>query len=91
MEQSLWTRFRCFVAHALTQKFKAFFPGSIMGFIGGQHLLFTGFPVSVVSYVYKFLGTVILAFFSGLATTWAAKIIERRFEVKDQRRGKRRR
>lgn len=80
MESSIWEKFKIFIRESLTQKFKAFFPGCIMGFIGSRSLLFSGLPaemVTVGAYVLKYIGTIIMAFSSGLATSYAAFLIEK--------------
>lgn len=77
MERSIYERLRRFIWGSLTEKFKAFMPGVCMGFVGAQHLLWIGVPVSLVTYIFKFLGTVLMAFGSGLATSYAAYLIDR--------------
>lgn len=89
MEQ-LWSRFKEFVLQSLGQKFKVFFPGVCMGFIGAQHLLWNGFVVSVVEYVLKFIGTVLMAFFSGLATCYASYCFDKFKTKKDGQQQKKR-
>ena len=51
-------------------------PGCVMGYIGGQHILFSGVNISVVEYGVKFVGATVMAFGSGLATSYAAYLIE---------------
>jgi hypothetical protein len=77
MEPTIWSRLKAFVQQSLTEKFKAFFPGVCMGFIGAQHLLWIGVPITLVEYAFKFIGTVAMSFFSGLATSYAAYLIEK--------------
>jgi hypothetical protein len=77
MENSLWNRFVSFIKNCFTEKFKTFLPGCCMGFVGAQHLLWAGVPISLVTYVVKYVGTVFMAFGSGLATSYAAYIVDR--------------
>lgn len=80
MENSIWERLKNFVQASLTSKFKAFFPGCIIGLFGAKSLLFAGLPPEVVTfgtYCLKFLGTVLMAFGSGLGTTYGALLIEK--------------
>lgn len=91
MESSLWSRLIAFARHSLTEKFKAFFPGCIMGFIGSQHLLWAGVPDHVVSFFWgaivigvKSMGTLLMAFGSGLATSYASKLVDQHFEKKSK-------
>lgn len=56
-----------------------------MGFIGAQHLLWSGFLATLVGpiwWVLKGIGTIVLAFSSALATGYAGVIIE---DWKDKR------
>lgn len=77
MESSAWAKFCQFIKSSLQEKFKAFMPGVCMGFIGAQHILWIGVSVSLVTYIFKFIGTVLMAFGSGLATSYAAYLIDR--------------
>lgn len=77
MEKSYWSQFILFVKKSCSEKFKTFMPGCVMGFLGGQHLLFSSVAVSVVTYCAKYVGTVFMAFGSGLATSYAAHVIDR--------------
>jgi hypothetical protein len=80
MESSLWERFKQFIQDSFTEKFKYCLPGCIMGLFGARNLLFSGVPAELVTlgaYTIKYLGTVFMAFGSGLATSYAALIIER--------------
>jgi len=52
-------------------------PGMLMGFISADHILWVGVPLSVVEYCVKYVGTVFMAFGSGLATSYAAYLIEK--------------
>lgn len=79
METSIWQRFKEFIRESLSAKFKFFLPGTIMGFIGGKSLLFSGLPAEVVTfsaYAIKYFGTVLMSFSSGLATAYAAYLVE---------------
>ena len=76
MESSIWGKFLSFIKASFTQKFKAFMPGCLMGFVGAQHILWVGVSVSLVTYITKYAGTVFMAFGSGLATSYAAYLIE---------------
>jgi hypothetical protein len=58
-------------------------PGVLMGFIGGKHLLWALPIVSVVEYCIKFIGTIFMAFGSGLSTAYAAYLIEQHKKKKD--------
>jgi hypothetical protein len=85
MEPSIWGKFLSFVKTSFTQKFKAFMPGCVMGFVGSKSLLFSGLPAEMVTlraYVLKYAGTVFLAFGSGLATSFAAYLVDRYKEKK---------
>lgn len=80
MEKSVWERIRSFVQDSLTSKFKAFFPGCIIGLFSAKSLLFAGLPDEVVTfgaYCIKFMGTVLMAFGSGLGTAYGALLIEK--------------
>lgn len=52
-------------------------PGCVMGFVGSQHILFSGIALSVVEYAVKFTGAIVLAFGSGLATSYASFLVEK--------------
>jgi hypothetical protein len=83
MEHSIWRRLKCFIQESLSEKFKVFFPGMCMGFFGAKSLLFSGISAEMVTfgtYVLKYIGTVIMAFSSGLATAYAALLIEKHKE-----------
>jgi hypothetical protein len=85
MGTDIWERVRCFIQDSYSKKFKFSFPGCIMGFIGAKSLLFAGLPAEMVTigaYVIKYMGTIIMAFSSGLATSYAAYLIEK-FKNKD--------
>lgn len=75
MEQ-YWSKFAQFVKNCFASKFKAFMPGVLMGFIGSQHLLWIGVSLSVVETILKSIGTILMAFGSGLATSYAAYLVE---------------
>ena len=74
--EPFWSRFIAFIKESLTQKFKAFLPGVFMGFISAQHILWIGVPATLVEYAGKYIGTVFMAFGSGLATSYAAYLID---------------
>jgi hypothetical protein len=83
MENSLWHRFVQFVKSSFQEKFKVFLPGAIAGLFGAKSLLFAGLPPEAVTfgtYVLKYIGTVLMAFSSGLATAYAAFLIEKHKE-----------
>jgi hypothetical protein len=85
MEHSYFDKFIQFIKQSLTQKFKVFFTGSLMGLFGAKSLLFSGLSSEMVTfgtYVAKYIGTVIMAFSSGLATAYAAYLIDRHKEKK---------
>lgn len=72
--------FKIFIWESLTQKFKAFFPGCVMGLFGAKSLLFSGLPAEAITfgaYLLKFMGTVLMAFGSGLGTSGGAYLIEK--------------
>ena len=94
MEQSIWERLKNFIRESLTQKFQAFFPGCVMGFIGSRSLLFANLPAEMVTigaYVLKYIGTIIMAFSSGLATSYAAFLIEKYKNKKNVKQSQKRR
>ena len=92
MEQSIWSRFTDFVQQSFTQKFKAFMPGVFMGFIGSKSILWDGEVGTVVIYILKAILTIIMAFGSGLATSYAALIVENHKNKKNgnQQKGRKR-
>lgn len=86
--EHLWSRFICFTKESYTRRFKENFGGVCMGFFGSQHLLFGPDLAHLVSgawWIMKGIGTVMLAFFSGLATTYGSKIVEEHFKKKVHR------
>lgn len=88
MEPSYFTRFIAFVKSSFQEKFKVFLPGAIVGLFGAKSFLFAGLPSEMVTfgaYALKYIGTVIMAFSSGLATAYAAYLIER---YKEKQNGK---
>jgi hypothetical protein len=52
-------------------------PGCIMGFIGSKSLLWSGVAFTFLTYVLRFASTLIMAFGSGLATAYAAYLVEK--------------
>lgn len=62
-------------------------PGCVMGFIGSKSLLWSGVDVTFLAYVLKFTGTVIMAFGSGLATAYAAYLVDQ-YKKKNNERSK---
>lgn len=70
MDTNIWQRFICFIKTSITAKFKAFFPGMCFGLIGSQHILWIGLPVSVVTFFWKFLGTIVTTGASALTTSY---------------------
>ena len=48
-----------------------------MGFIGSGHILFNGVNLSLVEYVVKFIGAILLAFVTGLATSYASHLVDK--------------
>lgn len=85
MESNLWTKFVQFVKHSLKEKFALFFGGTFIGWFGGMSLFFSGLSPEIITlgaYVLKFMGTLLMAFGSGLGTTAGAKWVERKFEKK---------
>ncbi len=83
MEPHFWTRFVHFVKSSFQEKFKAFMPGCVMGFIGCKHFLWAGSALSLVEYTGKYIGTVVMAFSSGLATAYASYIVDQYKKKKD--------
>jgi len=79
MEPNLWTRFVEFVKESYTSRLKHAFSGICMGFIGAQHLLYSGVLANLVTngwWIFKGICTVILAFCTSLATAYASKLVE---------------
>lgn len=60
-------------------------PGVFMGFIGSKSILWDGEVSPVVIYILKALMTIVMAFGSGLATSYATLIVENH---KNKRNGK---
>lgn len=86
MEPTYFERFLAFVKGSFQEKFKVFLPGAIVGLFGAKSLLFAGLPdkmVTIGAYIIKYVGTVIMAFSSGLATAYAAYLIEQYKKKKD--------
>jgi hypothetical protein len=80
MEPNLWSKFVQLVKESFSSKFKAFFPGCIVGLLSAKSLLFAGLASEVITFwafLVKFVATVVMSFGSGLATSYAALIIER--------------
>jgi hypothetical protein len=80
MEPSPWTRFIAFIKDSYTARIKHAFSGVLMGFIAGQHLLFAGALADLVTagwWIFKGISTVVLAFFTSLATSYAAYLIDK--------------
>jgi len=78
--EHIWTTFKSFVKKSLTEKFKAFFPGSIVGIIAGKSLFFSGLApelVTIGAYVIKYASTCLLAFGSGLCTSFASVLVSK--------------
>lgn len=63
-------------------------PGVFMGFVGSKHLFWSGVSLTVVTYIFKFIGTVFLAFGSGLATSFAAYLVENHKNKNNEKRQK---
>lgn len=85
---TLFYRFAKFLKESYTQRIKQSGSGILMGFIGAQHLLFAGTLANLVGplwWAIKGAGTVALAFFSSLATSYGAYLIEK---YKDKKRGR---
>ena len=98
MEPNLWTQLTHFIKRCHTEHFKEVLGGYFMGFIGAQHLLYSGALSSLVGpvwWVLKGIGTIVLAFGSALATGYAGVIItdwkERRDEKKSSNSSKKNR
>jgi hypothetical protein len=80
MEPNIWGKLKSFIQNSFSEKFKYCFPGCIMGFWGAKSLLFAGLGsemVTIGTYILKYVGTVLMAFSSGLATSYAAYLIEK--------------
>jgi hypothetical protein len=87
MEKSIWDKFVRFIRESFSEKFKYCFPGCLMGFWGAKSLLFAGLSsemVTIGAYILKYIGTVLMAFSSGLATSYAAYLIEKHKNKKDE-------
>lgn len=61
-------------------------PGCIMGFIGSQHILFGSVIFSVVEYAEKFTGAIVMAFGSGLATSYASFLVDNHKKKRNEKR-----
>lgn len=88
MEKSIWEKFAHFIRQSTTEKFKTFYPGVLVGLLGAKSLLFAGLSSEMVTlgaYVLKYIGTVVMAFSSGLATAYAGYLIERHKEKKNDK------
>ena len=80
MEPDIWTRFVHFVRDSYHERIKQTASGLFMGFIAANNLLFSGELANLVGifwWIIKGLSTVILAFFTSLATSYAAYLIEK--------------
>ena len=83
MEQSYWSRFTQFVKDSYTQRLKQSSGGLFMGLITANNLLFAGVLANLVGplwWIFKGICTVFLAFFTSLATSYAAYLIEKHKE-----------
>lgn len=76
------SQFLAFLKSLFGEKFKVFFPGVCMGFIGSKHFLWIGIPATWLDYALRGIGTVVMAFGSGLATAYAAYLVDRLKEKK---------
>lgn len=88
MDRTIWEKFAAFIQQSITEKFKTFYPGVLVGLIGAKSLLFAGLPSEMVTlgtYVIKYIGTILMAFSSGLATAYAGYLIERHKENKNEK------
>lgn len=86
MDRTIWEKFAAFIRQSITEKFKTFYPGVLVGLIGAKSLLFAGLSnemVTLGAYILKYIGTVIMAFSSGLATAYAGYLIEQHKEKKN--------
>ena len=94
MEPHIRDRFIQFIKSSFQEKFKVFLPGALVGLFGAKSLLFAGLPdkmVTLGAYIVKYIGTVIMAFSSGLATAYAAYLIEEHKKKKDVKRSQKKR
>lgn len=79
MEPSYWGRLAHFIKESYTQRIRQAGSGILMGFVGAQHLLFSGVMADLVGpvwWIIKGVGTIMLAFFTSLATSYAAYLID---------------
>jgi membrane protein implicated in regulation of membrane protease activity len=74
--ESYWASFIRFVKSSVTEKFEAFFPGMCFGLIGSLNILWAGVSISLVTFIFKLLGTVLMTGASALTTSY----IRYRFE-----------
>jgi len=88
MEPSVWAKIQSFLRECFKEKFKIFFPGSLLGLFAGKSLLFSGLPAELVTfgaYLLKFVGTVLMAVASGAATTYGAKWVEKKLSPNEKK------
>ena len=79
MEQ-LWKSFARFVRESLTEKFKTFLPGCIVGLGVAKSLLFSGLSadaITVAAYCIKYIATVFMCVGSGLGTAYGAYLVKK--------------
>lgn len=89
MEPTIWGAFTRFVKESYTKRIKVAGSGIFMGLITSNNLLFAGELANMVGpfwWVVKGIGTVVLAFSTSLATSYASMLIEQYKEKKSQNR-----
>lgn len=85
MENSIWTRLTRFIRESYTLRIKESFSGICMGFVISNNILFSGSFATLVTqwwWLLKAIGSVILAFVTSLATSYAALLIKQHGERK---------
>lgn len=92
MESTIWSRFAHFVKESYTHRFKQSFSGVVMGFFSANNLLFAGQMANLVTpfwWIVKGIGSVMLAFFMSMATSYGAYLIEIHKEKREEKKSQR--
>ena len=84
MGTNLWETFIRFVKTSITEKFKTFFPGMCFGLIGSLNILWTGVSISLVTFILKLIGTIIMTAASALTTSYIGYRFEKYKNKKDE-------
>ena len=85
MENDIWTRLANFLRASYTNRFKENMAGITMGYVSSRTFLFNAVPPELMHTwlgVWIWMKTVFFAFTSGLATSYAAYLIEKHKEKK---------